>query len=231
MSGPTQDIFESALLRPADGQAARLTWRAPRQGGRLVQVYVNGRLHEATVDPRQRELWLHPASDTPAFIELLAVDPADAWTDFHDALDGWSPMFVSAAALAVLRDESLPPDAMMVVTVDGVEQDRGPLWSPADGRIGFGGLFGMGGFGWDDAAAPGFALGEFGLGRLGFDGIAWRWWHDRLAEGEHEVRVTVVDRSDRVLATLPAPFELTIDRPPTPAGHLRIKNNELHWRQ
>lgn len=233
MTHPTQDNFALVLLRPCDPDGpglAHLSWRLHRPDDRVVQVYVNGSLFDAATDPMQREMWLHLDRATDVRIELLLTPAGDAWVNHAARLSGWSPGFVTEAALAMVRDESLPADSRVMVMVDGQSDSGHRLWTQRDGRGGFGGLFGIGSFGTDDAAGAGAGMGQFGLGPFGMDGDAWRWRRDDLPAGEHVLEVRVIDGAGRVEAQLPQPVTITLDALPQPAKHLTIDDEwTLHW--
>ncbi|MCC7145156.1 MAG: hypothetical protein IT443_01785 [Phycisphaeraceae bacterium] len=201
-SGITQDVFELVLARPVREGAgehmgmAHLWWRAPQQGNRLVQVYVDGRLYDVSSDPQERQMWLTCPRQEAHRIELLAVpaDRADLWGREHPReLRGWSPAWVTEARLDLIRDERLPVDSRMVVRVDGRESDEGLLWAGDENRGGFGLLFGLGAFGHDAAGGLGLGLGELGMGPLGVDGQAWHWRRTDLAGGGHALEVVAQD--------------------------------------
>lgn len=189
---PTQDVFDGALLRPAtDGSGlAQLTWRAAGQGDRVVQVYIDGRLYDATAEPTDRAMWLQLDPTRGHAVELLAVPSEQRWADHREALGGGSSAFTLTAAVAMNRDESWPIDSRVTVHVDGELVHDRPLWASTDHRGGFGGLFGEGPFGRDPATAPGSGLGEFGFGAFGFGGAAWR-WRGRLTSGEHTIETRI----------------------------------------
>jgi len=218
MTGPVTDIFESATVRraaPPLSSVVRLTWHAPRQGERLVQVYVNRQLRAVSDRPAGRAMWLHlDAAPRPALVELVAVAPADRWTDHAETLAARNGDLRPRAALALRRDEALPVDSRVRLFVDGAVAHQSPLWGRADSRGGFGAAFGIGGFGHDAAAAPGFGRGELGVGPFGRDGDAWRWSSDDPPVGDHTVDAEIVDPQGRTLATLSAPLDATIAMPP-----------------
>lgn len=206
--GVTQEVFEVVLARSVVGGGGggeadqdqvlvHVWWRAPGQGERLVQVYVNGVLTEVTTHVEQRELWLMCDRTRTQRIELLAVDAGRSgmvWASHEGALDCWEPAVVGSAKMAVVRDEKLPADTRLIVEVDGREGDRGLMWPAGEHRGGFGGLFGLGEFGLDAVTGPGLGQGELGLGALGVDGTAWRWRSDDLAAGTHELKVKARDK-------------------------------------
>jgi hypothetical protein len=229
----SQDIFELVLLDPAVSGAtslARLTWRAPQQGNRVVQAYVNGRLYDVTATADQPEMWLWLDRSIDLHVQLLAVPAELARADLSAELDGWSPRLNTGAELAILRDESLAVDSRVVVSVDGAAEPARALWSTRDHRGGLGALFGIGGFGRDEATAPGLGLGEFATGRFGVDGSALRWRRDDLPPGEHAIDLHVEDARGRRIAELDEPIQVTIDALPQPARDLQLDDDfVLHW--
>lgn len=233
MNAATQDVFEMVLARWAEHGPrglGHLVWRAPQQGDRLVQVYVDGALYDVSVTAEQREMWLHLETGRAHRIELLAVPAEEAWNDHGAELSGWLPSFTSTAELALLRDEALDIDGRVVVTVDGRLDCRDRMWCGGDWRGGFGALFGEGRFGHDDATAPGFALGELGAGAFGSDGSAWRWRRDGLPAGAHTIEVAVEDAAGRVIGELSSPVEVVVDGAPGAAKNLRMEPGfVLRW--
>lgn len=239
MNAYTQDIFELVLARPlvhADGDDAmqvHLWWRAPQQGSRLVQVYVNDALHDVTAWPAHREMWLLLDRTQAQRIELLAVDPAlvnDVWRPQPALLKQWSPGIADVAALSLVRDEALPVGTQVTVSIDGSEVDRGPLWSSETTRSGFGALFGEGGFGTDAATGPGLGEGELGFGPLGSGGTAWRWRRDDLPAGAQAIELAVHELDGQsVLAPMTLPPH-TLERLPAPAQGVRAEPGPvLRW--
>lgn len=220
------DVFEGVLVRSVKaGQAddpmrCLCRWSVAEPGDRLVQVYVDGVLAGVTDGPEQRELWVLVDRSQPHRIELLAIDA--------DRPDLWmrsQPQAISSAAdgsvvrpcITLLRDPNLPPDARVEIHVDGKALTHQPMWDHDEPRSGFGGLFGYGAFGYDDATAWGLGLGQLGLGPLGQDATAWHWHGPPLSPGTHQLAVQVRDGAGRVVTTAhtsqvavdPAPASVT----------------------
>lgn len=233
MLDPTQDIFTTVLLLPTVPDRpglVLLSWSSADPAGRVVQVYVNGQLYDVTTDPTQRELWMHLDRGSDAAVELLAVPIERAWEARTDLLAGWSPEWTTAASLTLIRDESLPTDSRVIVTLDGVDEPSEPLWTAASARSGFGGLLGIGEFGRDAATGPGLGLGGMGLAAFGADGQTWRWSRDDLAAGEHTLSLRVGDSRGLIVGG-PAPMQtVTIDALSRPAKNLTIDRDfTLRW--
>jgi hypothetical protein len=232
MSDATQDNFTRVLLMPGvpDGPGlVHLRWTASGMAGRVVQVYVDRRLYDVC-DGDTAETWLHLHRSAGVRIELLAVPLRDAWTEFAGELRGWTPAFVTEAALAIVRDESLPIDSRVIVTVDDGDDAGHRLWPAGVSRSGFGGLFGAGEFGHDAATGPGHGLGEFAVGPFGADGAAWRWRKEDLPPGAHTLSLRIEDSRGRVVGQLAPPQTVTIAAPPRPAENLTIDSTyTLRW--
>ncbi|MBI1373910.1 MAG: hypothetical protein GC159_14400 [Phycisphaera sp.] len=232
---PTQDIFTRVLLRPTvpDGAGlCHLAWAATAKSlaGRVVQIYVDGHLYDAVTDATQRETWLHLDRERDTRVELLAVDASEAWRDRAADLATWSPAFVTEATLRIARDETLPIDTRVIVSVDGEDDARHPLWGAGDARVGFGGLFGDGGFGWDMATGLGHGVGAFGHGLFGADGEPWVWTRDDLPSGEHTIDLRLEDDTGRVIGALDAAQTITIDALPAPPTDLTLDEDyTLSW--
>ena len=235
MQEPTQDVFELVLVRGVQTPAgehehlAHLWWLAPRQGDRRVQVYVDGELVEATAHREQRDLWLMLDRSRPHRVELLAVSPeADVWQPHPQHLQAWRPTVQSRASLALLRDEALPVDATVEMSVDGQARPAAALWPGDEHRSGFGGLFGEGGFGLGAATGPGLGLGELGYGPLGSDGTAFRWRDEGLLPGPLMLDVAVRDGQGRHVAG-PTSVELDVQGLPAAVEPALDENWTLNW--
>lgn len=226
----TQQVFDLVLVRPVDapdlqhGRLIHLIWRAPEQGERLVQIYLNGQLSGASRSIIQRETWLVVDHEQHVQIELLAVNPRSATVDLASALMGVEPVTQPAASLTVLRDLSLPVDTTLSIEVDeGL--DRVALFSLGDARGGFGAVFGEGGFGYDASTGPGLSLGELGYGPLGSDGFALRWRDESLPRGTHTVNLLLENQPGHAAAQ-PLSLDLSVDRLPNSPNEV-VLNDEL----
>lgn len=236
---PTQDVFELTLGRAVltdTGEHDALVhvwWRIVATEDRMVQVYVNDELVDVTDDPAQRDAWLIVDRARTNRIELLAVSMTNGGAVGEaraDMLGGWSPRVVDRAEVALLRDEALPVDTRIAVSVDGAVVADRPLWPGDVPRSGFGGLFGVGGFGRDAASAPGLGRGELGHGPLGIDATAWRWSQAHLPPGPHTLALTAQHRDGQAISPPLNPPPLVADALPEPAYDLAIDTDfTLTW--
>jgi hypothetical protein len=230
----TQAVFQNVLVRPverpggADPALVRVGWEAPEQGERLVQVYVDGFLHDVTICPSQRALWLLLDRGRRHRVELLAVPTDQAWEAMPRALAGWSPKVRDWARVAVLRNEAFPVATRVRVSVDGATVDEGALWPADQPRAGFGAIFGEGGFGLDGATGFGLGEGALGLGPLGADGEPWRWQRADLGEGAREVRLEPIDASGRAVG-MPLTREVEVARWPEAASEVGVDRSWTLW--
>ncbi|MCC6681765.1 MAG: hypothetical protein IT445_12760 [Phycisphaeraceae bacterium] len=232
----TQDVFELVLARPVLTEVGEhphlvhLWWRAPQQGERVVWVFVDGELVDVAWDSGQRELWLSIDRSLPRRIELVAADADDPSRKLVSSC--WHPPVQSAAAVSLVRDETLPVDTHIEVREGEQLLDEAPMWGDGEHRSGFGALFGQGAFGFDAATGPGLGLGELGVGPLGADNFAWRWRREDLENGEHALSLRALSRDGQVIDE---PLELepiTIARLPQPPANLQMQDNfTLTWGQ
>ena len=240
MSGSaTQEVFEKVLARPVVTEggehpaAVHLWWSAPGQGDRVVQIYIDGELVDVTVSPPQREAWVLCDRGRAHRIELLAVgvdEPECLWVERLELLNSWEPAVVGELGFSVIRDERLAVESVVSVLDGGVMIDEGALW-PADAhRGGMGAVFGVGEFGYDAVTGVGLGRGELGMGRLGADGEAWRWFRNDLAVGQHSLEVVVEDRTGQIISG-PAPVgEFLIEALPVAASKFEIVSDfTLGW--
>lgn len=235
----TTDVFDLVIARPVidrfglETSLVHLWWSAPQIDERLVQVYVNGELIDTTPKPDQNEMWLLVDRAIPARIELLAVNPPVVSMNTPSHLqhtEAWLPVVEDTAAVRLLRDENLPLDTQIIVSVDETAMDRGPLWPADEPRSGFGALLGEGAFGFDSATGPGLGVGELGMGPLGSGGSTWRWRRDDLDSGEHQLRIEARDSSDRSVGDPFTAEVITIERLADPPSQLNVTNEfKLVW--
>jgi hypothetical protein len=173
----------------------------------LYQIYVNGRFAAVTVDSQQRQEIIHiPASfESPVRIEVFAVEPEQAHIDFSNDIEiptGGS----GRVKIILLREQNWP-----IGTTANVYFDNGTgeidyhnalndlpirIWPAWQDKTGFGmaGL-GLSDFGYDSAAAVGFAKGSFGNGRFGFDADTIEWITPPLPMGVYKFAIKFIDQA------------------------------------
>ncbi len=185
-------------------RAALVTWRSVL-GARLCQVYVNGRLAGATLDPRQRRLVIQAPSSLASAVQVdvVAVAPEEAHVDFASQV-AQSSVGKARVRLTFLRSQSLPAHAAANVYFDN---DAGqidyskplndlpiPIWPCWQDKVGFGmAQFGVGDFGYDAAAAVGLGKGAFGYGQFGLDADVIEWISPTLPPGVYRFGAKVLD--------------------------------------
>jgi hypothetical protein len=191
----------------ADGSCAAIssavlvTWRSGC-AGMLHQVYLNGRFAGVTIDPEQRKLVVQlPTSFQSAVrIEVVAVEPKDAYADFTAELD--PPPASGRVRLGVLRSQTLPLGGTVDLYHDngGGQIDYGtprnvspvPIWPCSQDKAGFGmAWFGECDFGYDAAACVGFGRGSFADGPFGMDADTVEWISPPLPLGRYRFGVKI----------------------------------------
>jgi hypothetical protein len=148
--------------------------------------------------------------------------------DWSDLLSGAGPPTQPAASLSLLRDISLPVDALVTVRDDTTGLgERIAMFEPGDPRGGFGAVFGEGGFGYDASTGPGLGAGELGFGPLGSDGNALRWRSERLHPGTNSIDLSIESPTSPPLVT---GLTLAVDRPPLPPTNVQLNDDfQLTW--
>ena len=232
MLEPILNHFENVYVSPPaadiDGPIL-LGWQIKSQEDRLVQVYVDGQLYDVASHPQQRLMWLHLDRSCPHQVELLAVATEQAWMNCAGCLQSVLSSVTERVGLVLLRDEALPIDSRVIVEVDGEEFVDERLWSAGDHRSGFGGLFGVGQFGYDDATSLGFGLGDYGESMFGDDGQVWRWHGSCLKAGDHAVDVRI-ESGGVIVKQLEELVDVHVEPWDSIAKNLRIENGfSLKW--
>jgi len=211
--------------------AALVTWHSS-YATMLHQVYVNGRLAGVTIEAQQHRLAvLTPVSfHAAARVEVVAVDPEDAHTDFAGWLD--PPPAQGRIRLTLLRSQTLPVGARANVYFDnGSGQiDYGkplnaspiPIWPCWHDKAGFGtAQFGMSDFGYESAASIGFGKGSFGHGQFGLDADTIEWISPSLPLGRYRFGVKTLDaHGNESAASETAP--ISVAPAPRPAAALSV---------
>ena len=197
--------------------AIEVTWQSTH-GDRWHQVYVGGRLAGVTALPADRRL----AVTVPAgrsgrcemlLVEVAAVEAADRWTDFADALPGFDP---GAGAEVRLRWQAgLYLDANLEafdVFGDGatgtIDYDSPLNESPVAARPG--------------GRTPwGYGTGGYGIGAWGQAAAEYAWTTDPVLPGTHRFAVVGIDAAGNRLATA-AEVEIAVSPLPRPPEDFRL---------
>ncbi|MBN1554233.1 MAG: hypothetical protein JXA11_05775 [Phycisphaerae bacterium] len=215
----------TALRRPLGW---RVTFRS-RNDGLMHQLYVNGRLADATDTTTQRFFEVS-AQTWPMELAVAAVAGEFRFEDHYDEL----PATVAEPAWVyrpgVLRHVQHRPGDRIAVYHDsagGTISDEAALsreiWPAGLPHWGWGrGGFGRGGFGVDADLAPGFGGGPFGLGPLGVDVENMNLALPLNHEGEHEIELRVVSAKGQTSAPVIDAF--TAHPPPAPFQAITATN-------
>jgi len=213
---------------------ALVRWKASSQlSDILFQVYVNGCFAGATIDLEQRQMIvpLPMSFETAVRIEVYAVDPAEADTDFSGELEqrvGDS----GRVRIVLLRSQALPVGSTADIYFDnatGVIDYSEPIsdqpiriWPAWGDKGGFGmSRFGFSDFGYDGSAAVGFGKGSFGNGEFGFDADTIEWISPLLPDGVYKFWIVVRDAVGRQSGATETET-VTVTRAARPAQGLSI---------
>ena len=208
-----------AVAIPGSGTEIFVYWDSTYTD-KLYQVYVNGTLAASTGsfdDPNR--LRVASTSAGSNYIVVLAVDPANRYTDYftlylHD-WDSWAD-----STIWTKWDEYKSKGNKVKIKFPGLAKygygaranyyydntegsvDYDTELNPSPIEIfpshayvsGFGlNAFGSGGFGFDGANTVGFGMGAFGYGEFGFDALMVEWLSDILGPGTYIFGVKVSD--------------------------------------
>jgi len=179
---------------------AMVEWRSGH-GGKLHQVYVNGRLAGVTRGFGQRRMVVSISAwrASAVRVEVFAVAAGEAHVDFG-TLEAVRPR--GRVEIGWLRRMGLPEGGSVRVYSNGgagevdyaTTADGAEVWPVWQEKCGFGmGRFAESDFGYDGSAAVGFGCGLFGEGEFGFDADAMRWVSGELAEGLWRFGVKIAD--------------------------------------
>ena len=232
--------FELPCGISADGtyieipRVALVKWRSSLQD-LFYQVYVNGRYAGSTLDDLQRQMIVPiPTSlETPIHIEVFAVEPEQANTNFNGEL-GRSLVDSGRVRMILLRSQSLPVGALAEIYFDNgtgqIDYDN-PLtdspiriWPAWQDKAGFAmSGFGLGDFGYDSAASVGLGKGSFGHGQFGLDADTIEWTNPSLQSGAYRFGIKITDESgNQSSASESEP--ITVTPAARPAGKLSISS-------
>ena len=232
MRVPTQAVFETSAVRAVWNGTdehvglVQVAWRG-QTGGYAVQVYVEG-AWAAVSGSGASWVWLLLDRSSVQRVELLAVDPSEAAKDYHQRLPGLARSSDGRVQAAVRRDLSWPVDSKVRFTIDDQMHER-VVWSASTDRPGFGGLFGEGAFGYDDATGPGLGMTGLGEGALGMDVGALRFESEALDAGRYEASLRLTDRAGRARSGALELGEVEVLPWPGAVEGVVVEGSSMHW--
>jgi len=231
----------------ADGQfvkephVALVKWRST-WSDKFHQVYVNSRYAGTTLDSQQRLLLVPvPMSlECPVRIEVFAVDPEYADTDFSSELEQ-PPVDNGRVKITLLRSQNLAMDATANIYFDngtGQIDYENPItntplriWPAWQDKAGFAmSRFGLSDFGWDSAAAVGFGKRSFGYGQFGLDADTIEWTSPILPGGTYKFGIKIRDASGRQ-STGSETGPITVTPAARPADRLSVSSFDKQTNQ
>jgi len=172
---------------------------------KFYQVYINGYYAGSAIQTNQHQIIVGiPTSLQAAVkIEIFAVNAEDIYTDFSDELDS-SISQSGRIKFSLLRDQNLPIDSKVQIYFNNgsgqidyskpINNSPIHIWSCWNDKCGFGmSRFGLSDFGYDSAAAVGFAKGWFGYGQFGLDADTLTWVSPELAAGTYKFGIKIID--------------------------------------
>lgn len=234
MLKPTTDIFKSIFAQPVltdageHPQLIEVSWVLLKNQGHAIQIYVDHEVREVVTETEQHSCWLALDRRRPHVIAVLGVDPTEAFVAQPERLKAFQPDYKSHASLSMLRDESLPHDAVAEVKLDGTIVHQRPLWEGHIHRSGFGNLFGMGDFGNDAITGPGLGRGSLGHGPLGSDAHRFVVNHELQAGSTQTLSWSLKAPSGENLTPFRT-LSITSDLPVEPLTTLTLDETHLRW--
>jgi len=208
----------------------------------FYQVYVNGQYAGTTVDSQQRQMIVQmPTSlETPVQIEVFAVKPEEADTDFSSEISS-SIGQSGQVRISMLRSQNLPIGATAQIYSDNgtgeIDYDD-PLndspiriWSAWQDKAGFGmSRFGTSDFGYDSAAAVGFGKGSFGNGQFGLDADTFEWVSPPMQVGVYKFAVRTTNEVGKE-SNSSETSQITVIPAARPAEQVRISSFDKQTNQ
>ena len=205
--------------------AGVVLWANTTHTGKVIQLYLSGQL-VAWQTPAGGSVWFElpnmAAADT---MFLLAVDTADAETDYFDEAYALAAGYGNRIRVRSPQKTSyLPGDRWKVYRGDAGDAEADTLVWDQDyypdgyGSGGFGAGFGEG-FGYTGDGAVGFGY-AFGYGEFGWDCGWLEWTSQVLPPGTYPVKITVEDAAGN--ESTAATDSVTLTTYPRPATDLTI---------
>ncbi len=164
-------------VHDAVGEHAALVHAAWRltDPGFVVRIHVDDAVVDVLTDAAQRDAWLVCDRRVAHHVRLTTYPRAyahEAFTMQPRPIPPVAPLCDAAGRFSYIAHQSLPPDALLRVTIDGQPHVGIPLWPADTPRCGLGSMLGMDALGVDGAMAPGLGQGQLGVGPCGIDGQA-----------------------------------------------------------
>jgi len=208
----------------------------------FYQVYVNGQYAGTTVESQQRQMIVQmPSSlETPVRIEVFAVKPEEADTDFSSEISP-STGQSGRVRISMLRSQNLPIGAIAQIYSDNgtgeIDYDK-PLnnypiriWPAWQDKGGFGmSRFGVSDFGYDSAAAVGFGKGSFSNGQFGLDADAFEWISPPMQVGVYKFAVRITNEVGKE-SNNSETGKITVMPAAKPAEHVSISSFDKQTNQ
>jgi hypothetical protein len=207
--------------------AAVVKWHSTHSD-KLHQVYVNGRFAGATIELSQRLIAvLVPLSQTAAVkIEIFAVEPQFANTDFSDELDAAQTQ-AGRVKIEFPRTDNLPAGGIAdFYFEDNKLNNKSIKIQPAFADKGGFGLssFGLSDFGFDGSASIGFGKGRFGQSWFGSDTDMFCWQSSQLQAGNYKFDIGITDNFGNTTDEQVETETITVVPPAKPAETLVVES-------
>ena len=207
-------------------EAYEVTWDST-QAGRWHQAYVNGQLAGVTAGPEDRRMVVPgPAGPDGApaavYVEIVAVDAADRWTDFSSELEGFAPACGLSVRLSwqagLYLDENLESFDVFADGRTGTVDYSTPLNEmPIPATPG-------------GQAPGGFGCGGYGVGGYGRSAACYEWTAGGLDPGDWRFAVLATDAAGNRL-TQAAETAVHLAPVPRPAGDFAVASYNPVTRQ
>ncbi len=197
--------------------AIEITWHSTHED-RWHQVYAGGRLAGVTALPADRQLDVtvpvgRSGRHEMLLVEVVAVEAADRWTDFTDALTGFSHGAGAEVRLtwqaglyleANLESFDVFGDAATGTIDYDTPLNESPIPARPDGRTPWG-----------------YGTGGYGIGAWGQAAAIYQWTTDLLVPGIHRLAVAAIDAARNRLASA-AETQIPVSPLPRPPENYRV---------
>jgi len=138
-------------------------------GSTLVQIYLDEELHDVVVPGQDQFVHLGLDRTHARTVRVATTDVSGVWVEQSGGLGG-SGLLTARVDAVLHRQPDSPVGARWRVRVDDQVVWDELEWDCVAGRPGFGGVFGLGDFGFEMGVGPGWELAPFGYGPFGCGG-------------------------------------------------------------